>query len=124
MMHMGHERLAGLIEYGLMIWLIALVALILFRLVTRPSQFAGLIAGDMNASGKHGIAPDRLQLLAVFLFALAGFAMSTLGAKALPLDPATHRPIMPEVPQSLLVMLGASHTIYLSGKLGRKMTRK
>jgi len=121
---MGHALLAKLVEYGLMAWLVMLALLLLFRLLTWPSQFAGLLARDPYAARNKGLAPERVQLLAAFVFVLFGYAFHALSAWQVPAGPMKNRPVMPDAPQALLVMLGASHTIYLSGKLGRKIARK
>jgi hypothetical protein len=72
------------------------------------------LAGLLSTTGS-GVDPERVQTLLVIGFVFAGyltqFAAST--------DPKA----LPEVPESLLVLLAGSNGIYLSGKVARTVNR-
>ena len=90
--------------------------LVLFRIVTHPAQLRGMLVDTTPALGA-GSQPERVQLLVTFLFALGAYAYAGLRLSA------HGGPIksLPDAPTSLLVLLGASQTVYLSGKIGRSL---
>lgn len=99
----------------LLVWLGALGALLAYRTLTGQLSATGLLAHDLSDQSET-TTPERLQLLVAFLFALGGYVVHALHAPGTPTS-------LPEVPNALLVLLGGSHAIYLSGKLGRHRRR-
>jgi len=84
----------------LSIWLAALLAIIAYRCLTGRISIAGLFQG---ADGRF--SPGRVQLLASTLGVLGTFVLTVLDKHS-----------MSDVPDSLLVVMLASHGAYLAGK--------
>jgi hypothetical protein len=103
--------LAHWMVWGLTGWLIAIAALVGFRCLNGGMRLAGMLAQDAQGQAEGRPAPERVQLLVMFLIALIGYARVALTTPA--------SPSMPPVPPEILVLLGGSHGIYLSGKLTR-----
>lgn len=81
-------------------WFAALLGVVAYQMLIRRISIAGLLTAQVEM-----FSPARLQLLLVTISGLAGYA-----AKAL----ATHR--LSPIPDSLVMVFAASHTIYLGAK--------
>jgi hypothetical protein len=82
-------------------WLAALAALIFYRILTGQITLNGLFTMD----GER-FSPERLQLLLITVGILAWYVQDALGSNA-----------MPTPSNDLLVILGASHFVYIGGKV-------
>ena len=120
---MDHAAISRILEGGLLVWVGALALVLSYRILTQRVPTRGFLNLEIQGRSTGRLAPDRVQLLAAFAVALAGYAFHALAAGPPHIDAASGLPSMPEVPQSLLVLFAGSHAIYLSGKLGRKFTR-
>ncbi|HWA04683.1 MAG TPA: hypothetical protein VG819_14275 [Rhizomicrobium sp.] len=114
--------LAELAEKFLLVWLALMAAVVGLRCIHGDINLAGLLAHDSSDLADARPAPERVQLLASFLFALIAYARlaldATQGANAdLPVQ-------LPEAPAGLVLLLAGSQSIYLTGKLGRALTRR
>jgi hypothetical protein len=111
---MAAEMIASVIRYAILPWLFLLFAVILLK----------LLRGDINTTGllrtRPGgpMDPERVTILAASLFAIGAYALEVLENGAL-LDPKTGDYIMPDAPESLLLLLGGANGLYLAGKLMR-----
>lgn len=99
--------------WGLCGWFAALGIVIAFRCLSGDVGLAGILAHDAAGQAEGRPAPERVQLLVMFLFALVAYGRIALSA------PSGHA--MPPVPPELMALLGGSHSIYLSGKLTRAL---
>lgn len=97
-------RFVGFIVFG---FLFSLAALISFRLLTGDINTRGVLR-TKSPTGDDEISPARVQLL-LFTLATAGTYLSdvltSLGSGRLP-----------DIPESVLAMLGGSHVFYLGTK--------
>ena len=99
------------ISAALVTVLAALGAVIAYRALVSGGVF------DLLAERPGGGAdPERIQMLA-FAFASAA-VYGVLGARKLPEIAAD--PSLPDVPEWLLAVAGASQLLYLAGKVGRR----
>jgi len=114
---MGLGLIATIAERGLLYWLAALAVLILYRCLRGGISLSGMLAHDVQRSEEGFPAPERVQLLVMFLIALAAYARQALVVTQAP--GAAPSMQLPEVPSELLALFAASNAIYLSGKLGR-----
>lgn len=105
------------VQHALLLWLVALAAVVSWRLLNDPRALAGFFVSDPNQAGQHGTAQmDRMQLMAGFAFALGGYILQV--ARVMGENPGALK-AMPEVPDALLTILVGSQAIYVSGKLVR-----
>lgn len=100
------NTLATVLRYELLFLLFVLAALVGYRMLTQQINVTGLL---MDKTSGRAISPGRVQLL-----------MSTIGLAAyylfLVVDTKdTSR--LPDLPNELVVAFGASHSVYLLGKL-------
>ncbi|HSE80023.1 MAG TPA: hypothetical protein VLG66_18650 [Alphaproteobacteria bacterium] len=99
------------ISAALVLVLAALGAVIAYRVLVSGDVFD--LLADRPGGGAN---PERIQMLA-FAFASAA-AYGALGLRKLP-DIAAD-PALPDVPEWLLAVAGASQLLYLAGKVGRR----
>jgi hypothetical protein len=107
---------ASILTVLLTIWLVAVAALVSYRLLTERAATAGLLR--LTPDGP--VDPERVQMLIGTLAAAAtyaGLALSTAGQSENPIT------ALPEVPDSVLVLLGGSQFLYLGGKLTRRIVQ-
>lgn len=112
---MTQGRLANLTETALLWWLGAMLALVLWRALSGSIAISGMLAHDAKAARDGRPAPERVQLLATFLFALAAYVRLALTHTEL----GGAHPALPDVSAKFISLFAASHSIYLGGKLGR-----
>jgi len=101
------DSLPHVIELVVLGFLFCLAALISFRLLTGEINTRGVLR-TKSPSGDHEISPARVQLL-LFTLAAAGTYLSEVLASL-----GSGR--LPEVPESLLAVLGGSNVFYLGTK--------
>jgi hypothetical protein len=109
-----------LLSIVLSIWLLGLATMILFAIVSGKVILNGLFTTDID---NDGIADEfhieRVQLLLISLFGIAGYAFTALAAHT----GSTPVTALPEIPDELLMLMGASNSLYLTGKFGRNLKR-
>ena len=113
--------LAYLAEKGLLFWLAAMALVVAWRCLDGSINLAGMLAHDIRDQADQRPAPDRVQLLVSFIFAVVAYARlalaTTQGSGAsLP----TH---LPEAPNELVLLFAGSHSIYLIGKFRRSFPK-
>lgn len=103
---MSLKPVADLAQYGLLIWLAVIAAVLLLK---------GLSGGDIRGVVVNpktgGVSPARLQALGVVV-GLAGW-YATLGLQAV----SAHADKLPELPTEALSILAASLGVHIGGKL-------
>ncbi|MGB1027106.1 MAG: hypothetical protein ACPGYL_11160 [Rhodospirillaceae bacterium] len=95
-------------------WLCAVLALVAYRLLRGEIRTDGLLRTHPQAM----IDPERIQMLAGTLLSALLYGILALGQ----IGDETVKSL-PEVPDALLVLFSASHSLYLGGKLGRYIFR-
>ena len=108
---MSLQGLAQTFEYGLLYWLAALAVLVIYRLLNGGINTSGLLGQGQDG----GVTPERVQMLFAFVLGVGAYAQLTLAT----LSGADPNPHFPEAPPQLVGLFAGSHSIYLSGKLGR-----
>jgi hypothetical protein len=110
-----------LLSFILLTWLVGLAGVIVFEFFRGRIWFQGLFTTDIDGDGiADEFHPERVQLLIMSLFGIVGYAMLTMDAASASNATLT---VLPDIPEELLMMLGASNTFYLSGKYGRTLQR-
>ena len=118
---MNAGPIPDLLSIVLSTWLLGLAAMILLAIVSGKVFLRGLFTTDVDGDGiADEFHPERVQLLIMSLFGIVGYAMTATSTFA---DAKTALTTLPEIPDELLMMLGASNTFYLSGKFGRTIQR-
>lgn len=110
-----------LLSVVLLGWLAALALSMVYEMFVGRIQLSGLFTTDLNNDGiADEFHPERVQLLVISLFGIAAYAYTTVKAVAASKTALT---MLPDVPEELMMFLGASNTFYLTGKFGRTLTR-
>ncbi len=110
---------ADLLQFGLLGWF----AIMLGTLVVRGLRGDMRLAGVLTHQDGHAIDPERVQSLAVFAFVIGAYAlegMEAFHAMALPVKGAPPAR-MPDISDTLLVLLTGSNGVYLAGKIARSL---
>ncbi len=102
--------LARVVEYALAGWLGLLALVIAIRILRGDIPLNGLL----STTDAGGINPERIQSLLVVGFVFGAYLMEFFGA-------GSSTRSLPDVPESLLVLLAGSNGLYLSGKIARNM---
>ena len=103
-----------------MIWiaglfLVSLLVLVLYRLLTGKINTQYLLYGQ-KIDGTRYFSPERVQLMIFTLWVGLSYLLDTYETQVVHLPPAT-TPVLPDVPTKTLALLGASHVVYLAGKV-------
>lgn len=102
-------------------WLGVLALLMLYAMYSGRIGMNGLFATDYNGDGiMDEFHPERVQLFLFSAVGLVGYVMTTMSAVN---ASTTDLTVLPDVPDELLMLLGASNTFYLSGKFSRTLKR-
>lgn len=110
-----------LLSIIILAWLGALALLIVTAMINGTMQLNGLFATDVDNDGiADEFHPERVQLLLVSLLGIASYAFMTLEAAN---ASKAALAILPDIPDELVMLLGASNSFYLSGKFGRTLKR-
>jgi hypothetical protein len=110
-----------LLSIVMLTWLAGLAALLVLEFLRGRIWFRGLFTTDIDGDGvADEFHPERVQLFIMSLFGIVGYAMMAMDAVAGAKTPLT---VLPDIPEELLMILGASNTFYLSGKFGRTLQR-
>lgn len=118
---MNGGPIPDLLSIVMLIWLGGLALLILWAIVSGRMCLSGLFTTDLNGDGiADEFHPERVQLLLVTLLGIASYAYMTFKAATAPEAALT---VLPDVSEELLMLMGASHSIFLSGKYGRTLKR-
>jgi len=108
---MTYERLLWLAEIGLGVWLVALMAIVLWRLLISTDALSGLLKTEPD----DGQLPERMQNLAIIMVVVAYYV--AMAGKLVGSGEAPHR--MPDLPDALLALVGGSQAVFLAGKTAR-----
>jgi hypothetical protein len=109
-------------EKGLMLWLALMALAIGWRCLSGGIGLGGILAHDACDCEEQRPAPERVQLLIAFVFALAAYArlaIQSSGAQG-----AAPSLSLPEAPNELVALFLGSHSVYLAGKFGRSLARR
>lgn len=110
-----------LLSTVLVVWLLGLAAAIALAMLSGRVWLFGLFTTDVDGDGiADEFHPERVQLLLMSIFGIGGYAIMTMNAAS---ASTAGFKVLPDVPEELLMLLGASNTFYLSGKFGRTLTR-
>ncbi len=110
-----------LLSITLLAWLAALALSLAYEMFSGRIQLNGLFTTDVDNDGiADEFHPERVQLLLVSLLGIVGYAYSVMDAAHASKAALT---ILPDVPDELVMLLGASNSFYLTGKFGRTLKR-
>jgi len=102
-------------------WLGALALVLVCAMFNGTLLMNGLFTTDVD---NDGIADEfhleRVQMLLISLFGIVGYAAMTVDTAHASKAALT---ILPDIPEELLMLLGASNSFYLTGKFGRTFKR-
>jgi hypothetical protein len=100
------NALATILRWELFFVLIALAAIVAYRMITQQINVTGLL---MDKTGGRVVSPARVQMLMATMGMVAYYVMLAFESK--------DKGRLPELPNEYLAAFGASHGIYLLGKL-------
>lgn len=110
------ESIKDILAFGLIAWLASIAAWTGYLLVSGKIRLLELLTKDCD---EHSIVcPERVASLMATLF-VAGYLISLCGSLDITPDPETKLITMPDIPESLLVLLATSKSFYLTGKFIR-----
>jgi len=102
-------------------WLAALALSLVIEMLRGRMQLNGLFTTDVDNDGiADEFHPERVQLLLISLLGIASYAYMVMQAAV---ASKAALAVMPDIPDELVMLLGASNSFYLSGKYGRTLKR-
>lgn len=104
----AHGWAAMIVEVGGSLILLGIIGVAVFRLSTGAIPVRALL----RAKPARHLSPVRIQLLVLTALGAAAYLSSILAEAA----EENGRMAMPDPPEELLLLLGASHVLYLGGK--------
>lgn len=111
------EWTVDVFRFGFIAWFAALLLIIVLNILQGRMSVVGILSGD----GQR-IHPERVQALAVFLIVISAYLLEGLAAiEDMPVQVAKGLdPKMPDISETLLVLLTGSNGLYLAGKIAEK----
>jgi hypothetical protein len=100
------STIAMVLRYELFFFLITLVVIVGYRMITKQINVEGLL---LDKTSGRTFSPGRLQMLIVSMSVAIYYLMLIMDIKD------TTR--LPDMPNEFILALGGSHGIYLMGKL-------
>src|ERR1051326_8230465 len=116
------ESLRIVVSWTVGLFLVSLLALVLYRLLTGKINTQYLFYGQRR-DGTLYFSPERVQLMIFTLWVGLSYLLDTFETQVVHLPPNTTQ-VLPDVPTKTLALLGASHTIYLAGKAYKMLIAK
>lgn len=118
---MNAGPIPDLLSIVILAWLAGLALMIVFSMLSGRVMLAGLFTTDLDNDGvADEFHPERVQLLLFSVFGIAAYVFATMDVVAASTATLT---VLPDIPDELLMIMGASNTFYLSGKFGRSVAR-
>lgn len=118
---MSAGPIPDLLSVVLLAWLAGLALAFAYAMFNGDIQMNGLFSTDVDNDGiADEFHPERVQMILISLFGLAGYALMTIDAATASKTALT---VLPDVPEELVMLLGASNSMYLTGKFGRTLKR-
>jgi hypothetical protein len=115
------ESIPDLLSFVLLAWLACLAVALVYEMFVGAIQMNGLFATDVDNDGiADEFHPERVQMLLISAVGLVSYAFMAMDAA---IASKAALPMLPEVPDELVMLLGASNTMYLTGKFGRTLKR-
>ena len=93
----------------------SLFALVIYRLLTGKINTQYLLYGQKK-DGTQYFSPERVQLMIFTLWIAFSYLLETYETRVVEPTAATQH-TLPDVPIKTLALLGASHTVYIAGKV-------
>jgi hypothetical protein len=110
-----------LLSVVLLAWLAGLALAFIYALFNGEIQMNGLFATDVDNDGiADEFHPERVQMLLISAVGIASYAFMAMDAA---LASKAALIVLPDVPEELVMLLGASNSMYLTGKFGRTLKR-
>lgn len=117
-MSLTAQNVATLFQAALVVWLVALAAVVFYNVLLCGRALTQMLCDE---SGRF--APERVGTFFIILV-VAGYYVLSAGSADLILDEATGTYWMPDIPQSLLILLAGGKSVYLAGKIARPNNRR
>ena len=118
---MNAGPIPDLLSVVLLAWLAGLALAFAYEMFNGAIQMNGLFSTDVNHDGiADEFHPERVQMILISAFGLAGYALMAMDAATASQIPLK---MLPDVPEELVLLLGASNSMYLTGKFGRTLKR-
>lgn len=105
-----------LMQIGLTVWLAALAAGILWRVMTGEIPTAGML--ESGTGRRATLQPERLLTLGAFPIIIGLYALDALNSGPVMIDGHLS---MPKVPDGVIEVLTGSNAAYLAGKVARNV---
>jgi hypothetical protein len=110
-----------LLSVVLLAWLAGLVLAFAYAMFNGVIQMNGLFSTDVDNDGiADEFHPERVQMILISAFGLGGYVLMVMDTAAASAAALT---VLPDVPEELVMLLGASNSMYLTGKFGRTLKR-
>jgi hypothetical protein len=106
---------AKVLVMGLLVWFALLAAIVAGRILRGDIRVDGLLSGDPES--RNRVDPERIANLAIFPSVLLFYIIHALNSD---LTLIGNRPVMPDIPESLVALLTGGNGIYLAGKIVRR----
>lgn len=109
------EPIEIIVSWMVGLFLLALLVMVLYRMLTGKINTQYLFYGT-RSDGTRYFSPERVQLMIFTVWVGLSYLFDTYETQVVHL-PAGTQPVLPDVPTKTLVLLGASHGVYLAGKI-------
>ncbi len=110
---MTTQTISSLLSLFFVIWLGALLVVVLTRMLT------GDIAGLLSSGPAAETAAERAPVLLLTLVIAFSYVVQVIGTPLEAMRTDSGEFLMPDIPQEAILLLGGSHTAYITGKFFR-----
>ena len=107
------ENIANLLQYALVAWIALLAGFAFYAILVKSRAFEEMMTGTSGA-----FDPERVGAIFVVLLVAGYYVLTALNTP--PEQDALGAYWMPDIPESLLIVLAGSKSLYIAGKIARK----
>ncbi len=112
---MSGEDVSKIVEVFFIAWMVVLFSVVMIKLLRGNINTFGLLCTSNGSSSD--IDPERLVLVISTVIAAIYYIMLTMETTCFPGVPGCG---LPDIPDELLMILGGSHSAFLTGKIFRQ----
>ena len=114
-MDLTAETAAAVLRVGIIAWLGIMAVVVFYQVLIKDHAFREMLTGQRF--GRGAISPERLGEFGIVVMVAGYYILTSDGAVQ---NAETGAYWMPDIPESLLIILAGGKSMFLAGKIARR----